>query len=219
VDENREAQRSEWRSTTTEKPPIRLYRAGQMDQSAGVHQEITQRNQGGHRTHQPEVVEYVEERGWDVDFYLLCAYNRVRTRKKFAAAGRAARAGGEVYLETDPPHAYQRRGNFQDLFPVQSPRRRARAGSPEDVDKAFKLAFDSIKPKAASWWAMFPRFKDEVKENCGSRPADSELKRNAAILAAPAPTGSPTSGVSTFRSKGTKRPRGRGSSSGHGPCS
>ena len=30
-------------------------------------------------THKPEVVEFVEEHGWDVDFYMLCVYNRTRT--------------------------------------------------------------------------------------------------------------------------------------------
>src|SRR5271157_5111033 len=57
-----------------------LFRDGKMDQ---VHEYCKQLRQAGVRvgigTHKPEVVEYAEERGWDVDFYLLCAYNRTRT--------------------------------------------------------------------------------------------------------------------------------------------
>ena len=61
-----------------------LFREGKMDQV----QEYTKKlRQAGVRvgigTHKPEVVEYVEERGWDVDFYMLCAYNRTRTPEEF----------------------------------------------------------------------------------------------------------------------------------------
>ena len=38
--------------------------------------------------------------------------------------------------------------------------------SPEEVDKAFKNALDSIKPQDCIVVGMFPRFHDEVKENC-----------------------------------------------------
>ena len=32
-------------------------------------------------THKPEVIAYVEEKGWDVDFYAGCVYNRTRTEE------------------------------------------------------------------------------------------------------------------------------------------
>ena len=32
-------------------------------------------------THKPEVIELVEEQGWDVDFYAGCVYNRTRTEE------------------------------------------------------------------------------------------------------------------------------------------
>jgi hypothetical protein len=38
--------------------------------------------------------------------------------------------------------------------------------TPDGVDKAFKEALDSIKPQDCIVVGMFPRFKDEVKENC-----------------------------------------------------
>ena len=70
-----------------------LFREGKMDEA----QEYTKRvRQAGVRvgigTHKPEVVEYVEEHGWDVDFYMLCVYNRTRTPEEYSqAAGCAAR--------------------------------------------------------------------------------------------------------------------------------
>ncbi|MGD1105349.1 MAG: twin-arginine translocation signal domain-containing protein [Terriglobia bacterium] len=147
----------------------RLFRSGQMDQV----QEYTKKlRQAGVRvgigTHKPEVVEFVEERGWDVDFYLLCAYNRTRTPEEIRKLlGVLPVPASELYLETDPPHAYQvahKTSKTCFLFKILAAGRLAR--SPETVDKAFKDAFDNIKPQDCVIVGMFPRFKDEVKENC-----------------------------------------------------
>jgi thiamine monophosphate synthase len=147
----------------------RLFRAGQMDQV----QEYTKKlRQAGVRvgigTHKPEVVEYAEERGWDVDFYMLCAYNRTRTPEEIRKMlGVLPVPASEVYLETDPPRAYQVARQTPKtcfLFKVLAAGRLAR--SPEAVDKAFKDAFDNIKPQDCIVVGMFPRFQDEVKENC-----------------------------------------------------
>ena len=37
-------------------------------------------------THKPEVLEYVESAGWDVDFYAGCVYNRTRTADEWKQA-------------------------------------------------------------------------------------------------------------------------------------
>jgi len=119
-------------------------------------------------THKPEVVEYAEERGWDVDFYLLCAYNRTRTPEEIRKLlGVVPVPAGELYLETDPPHAYEvarKTSKTCFLFKVLAAGRVVQ--SPEKVDKAFKDALSSIKPQDCIVVGMFPRFHDEVKENC-----------------------------------------------------
>jgi hypothetical protein len=147
----------------------KLFRDGKMDQV----QEYTKKlRQAGVRvgigTHKPEVVEYVEERGWDVDFYLLCAYNRTRTPEEFRKLlGVLPVSASDLYLETDPPHAYEvarKTSKTCFLFKILAAGRVV--GSPEAVDNAFKQAFDNIKPQDCVVVGMFPRFKDEVKENC-----------------------------------------------------
>jgi hypothetical protein len=147
----------------------RLFRAGQMDQVQEYTKKLRQTGvRVGIGTHKPEVVEYAEERGWDVDFYLLCAYNRTRTPEEIRKLlGVVPVPAGELYLETDPPHAYEvarKTSKTCFLFKVLAAGRVAR--SPETVDKAFKDAFDNIKPQDCIVVGMFPRFKDEVKENC-----------------------------------------------------
>jgi hypothetical protein len=146
-----------------------LFRDGKMDQV----QEYTKKlRQAGVRvgvgTHKPEVVEYVEEHGWDVDFYVLCAYNRTRTPEEIRKLlGVLPVPASEVYLETDPPRAYEvarKTSKTCFLFKILAAGRLAR--TPETVDKAFKDAFDNIKPQDCIIVGMFPRFQDEVKDNC-----------------------------------------------------
>ena len=120
-------------------------------------------------THKPEVVEYVEEHGWDVDFYMLCAYNRTRTPEEYSQdAGRAARCPLRTFiLKPILPAPTRWRAKLpRPASCSKSSPPAACARSPEEVDKAFKQAFDSIKPQDCVVVGMFPRFKDEIKENC-----------------------------------------------------
>lgn len=144
-----------------------LFREGKMDRV----QEYTKRLRQtgvlvGIGTHKPEVVEYVEERGWDVDFYLLCAYNRTRTPEEIRKMlGVLPLPAGDVYLETDPARAYgvaRQTKKTCFLFKILAA---GRVKSPEDIDNAFKTAFASIKPNDGVIVGMYPRYQDEVKQN------------------------------------------------------
>ena len=119
-------------------------------------------------THKPEVVEYIEERGWDLDFYMLCAYNRTRTPEEVRKLlGVVPLPAGEIYLETDPAEAYRvarKTSKTCILFKILAAGRLT--ASSEMLDKAFADAFVNIKPQDCVMVGMFPRFKDEVKENC-----------------------------------------------------
>ena len=145
-----------------------LFRAGKMDQV----QEYTKRLRQtgvlvGIGTHKSEVVEYVEERGWDVDFYLLCAYNRTRTPEELGRKlGVVPIPPSEVYLESDPPLAFRVARQTQKtcfLFKILAAGRLTR--SLQSIDQAFKTALESIKPQDGIVVGMYPRYKDEVKEN------------------------------------------------------
>jgi hypothetical protein len=146
-----------------------MFRNGKMDQVQEYTKEL--RQEGvlvGVGTHKPEVVEYVEERGWDVDFYMLCAYNRTRTPEEIRKLlGVLPQPASELYLETDPPHAYQVARQAKKtcfLFKILAAGRLTQ--TPETVDAAFKQAFDSIKEKDCVVVGMYPRYKDEIKDNC-----------------------------------------------------
>jgi hypothetical protein len=145
------------------------FRDGRMDQVQEYTKKLRQAGvMVGIGTHKPEVVEYAEERGWDIDFYMLCAYNRTRTPEEIRKLlGVLPLPPNELYLETDPPRAYQvARQTPKTCFLFKILAAGRVAGSPEAIDKAFKDAYDNIKPQDGVFVGMFPRFKDEVKENC-----------------------------------------------------
>lgn len=146
-----------------------LFRAGKMDQVREYTKKVRQTGVlVGIGTHKSEVVEYVEERGWDVDFYMLCAYNRTRTPEELRKLlGVVPEPSSEVYLESDPPVAYRvarQTSKTCFLFKILAAGRRTR--SPQSVDEAFASALANIKPQDCIVVGMYPRYKDEVKENC-----------------------------------------------------
>jgi hypothetical protein len=117
-------------------------------------------------THIPEVIAYVEEKGWDVDFYSGCVYNRRRTieEQKKVLGGESIEMPGELYLKTDPARMYRvMRQTAKPCFAFKI----LAAGRIGDggIEQAFRTAFESIKPTDGVYVGMFPKFKDEVREN------------------------------------------------------
>ncbi len=117
-------------------------------------------------THKPEVIALVEEQGWDVDFYAGCVYNITRTPEEWrkVLGGELPEMPSEVYVQSDPARMYAvMRQTKKPCFAYKI----LAAGrvADEGADKAFQTAFASIKPTDAVFVGMFPRVKDEVREN------------------------------------------------------
>jgi hypothetical protein len=119
-------------------------------------------------THIPEVIEFIEEKGWDVDFYSGCVYNRLRTPDEWRKVlnGELMEMPGDTYMQSDPPRMYKViRQTKKPCFAFKI----LAAGriNEKGIEQAFRTAFESIKPTDAIYVGMFPRVKDEVKENAG----------------------------------------------------
>jgi thiamine monophosphate synthase len=117
-------------------------------------------------THKPEVIALVEEQAWDVDFYAGCVYNRTRTAEEWkkALGGEIVEMPREIYLQSDPARMYAvMRRTTKPCFAFKI----LAAGRIEDqeIAGAFRTAFQSIKANDGVFVGMFPRYKDEVKEN------------------------------------------------------
>jgi hypothetical protein len=120
-------------------------------------------------THKPEIIEYVEEKGWDVDFYAGCVYNRTRTPEEWrkALGGEITVMHKETYLRSDPPRMYKvMRQTKRPCFAFKI-LAAGRITSDSDVEQAFRTAFRSLKPIDGVYVGMCPRYKDEVKQNAG----------------------------------------------------
>jgi hypothetical protein len=117
-------------------------------------------------THVPEVIEYAEEKGWDVDFYMACVYNLSRKPRESALVDPKAPAPKEEFRDDDPPRMFQtiRRTPRQCLaFKVLASGRKC--ATQEDVRAAFHAAYRNIKPADAVVVGMFPKHVDQIALN------------------------------------------------------
>jgi len=115
-------------------------------------------------THKPEIIAEIESQGWDVDFYAGCVYNRTRTQDEWkqVLGGELVEMQGECYLQSDPPRMYAvMRKTRKPCFAFKI----LAAGRVANAERAFQLAYDSIKPTDGVFIGLFPQLKDEVREN------------------------------------------------------
>lgn len=116
--------------------------------------------------HNPEVMDYIEDSAWPVDYYMTCFYRVSRTREEARALMNGEAPLGETFLEKDPDRMSQR------ILKTKRPcfgfkiLAAGRAGfAKEQIENAFKGAFQRIKPNDAVIVGMFPKFKNEMAEN------------------------------------------------------
>lgn len=158
-----------------------LFKAGQLDK---IHDYLKRvRDAGlmvGVSTHMPAVVETVESKGWDVDFYMTCVYERHRSAAALEKLlGQVPLPVGEVYLQQDPPR----------MFKVMRQTRRPclafkilAAGRLSErkkwVEKAFRETFQSIKANDAVIIGIYDRYSDQALENAEYTRRFSSLSRS-----------------------------------------
>ena len=109
----------------------------------------------GIASHNPQVLEYIEERNWDIDFYMACFYN---VNKRIN--------GEEAYLDEDRQAMCRFIQNTPKqciAFKILAAGRNAK--TPQDVEKAFRFAFDNIKPNDVVDVGMFPKYSNQVADN------------------------------------------------------
>ena len=117
-------------------------------------------------SHIPEVIARVEEENWDVDFYAGCVYARRRTAAEWrkTLGGEIMEMPGDTYMQSDPPRMYQ--VLKQAKKPCFAFKILAAGRIPDNgVERAFRTAFESIKPNDGVFVGMFPKFIDEIGEN------------------------------------------------------
>ena len=119
----------------------------------------------GVSTHNPGVVAYIEDQGWDNDYYMTCMYRLTRTaaetRKDFGEAPL-----GEPFMEKEPERMLAMvRKTAKTCFAFKLMGAGRLVAQPQMIEGAFRYVLANIKPKDAVIVGMCPKFKDEVHEN------------------------------------------------------
>ncbi len=145
----------------------KLWAAGKIDEAYEMLKVIRQTGcQVGLGTHIPEVVDYVESKGWDLDFYMTCLYNLSRTREEAEKlAGRPV--PDELFWDPDREQMLARVRKTRKtclIFKVYGATRHC--DSPARMLAALELAMSYAKPQDCFVIGMFPKYKEQVKENC-----------------------------------------------------
>lgn len=120
----------------------------------------------GMSSHQPRNIEYAEERNWDIDFYMACFHQLSRPKEELKAMVGEVPLGRPVFLEGDPARMCKViRATRKTCLAFKILGAGRAAESRADLEAAFRFAFDNIKPYDAVIVGMYPRFKDEVRED------------------------------------------------------
>ena len=145
----------------------RYWYAGRIDQANEDLKAIRQTGvRVGLGTHNPEVIDHAESQGWDLDFYMACAYNLTRPRE--AAERLAGRSvPGEFFWDADRETMLARVKRTSKtclIFKIYAATRNC--ATPASRKAAVDLVFQHAKPVDAVVVGMFPKYSEQVRENC-----------------------------------------------------
>lgn len=120
----------------------------------------------GLSAHNPGVIDTVESEDWDIDYYQACLYRVSRTVEETRAQFGEAPLG-EPFMEKDPERMCKMiRQTKKPCLAFKLLGAGRASGSPTAVERAYRFAYSNIKPGDAAIVGMFPKFRDEVQENC-----------------------------------------------------
>jgi hypothetical protein len=145
-----------------------LFKQGKIDQVRDYLKRIHDAGlPAGISTHMPAVVDAVESKGWEVDYYMTCVYERHRSREDFQKLlGHVPIPVGEVYLESDPPRMYQAMRNTKRpclAFKILAAGRLSE--HPGWVEGAFRQTLESTKPTDGIIIGIYDKFSDQPAED------------------------------------------------------
>ncbi|MCX6623848.1 MAG: hypothetical protein NTY38_22840 [Acidobacteria bacterium] len=146
----------------------RLFKAGKIDQMNDYLKRV--RDAGvlvGISTHMPAVVDTVESKGWDVDYYMTCVYERHRSAEDLKKLlGYVPLPVGEVYLQEDPPRMFKMiRQTKRTCLAFKILAAGRASEKPELVEAAFRTTLESIKPGDGVIVGMYDEYSDQALEN------------------------------------------------------
>ena len=143
-----------------------LWNDGKMDESAEYLKRI--RDQGvmvGLSVHRPEELEYSEDKGWDVDYYMTGLYEMKRPKDELEKM-LGQQPIGEVYLPSGPPRM------LKTIRQVSKPCLAYKAlaagrltSSAEQIRGQLEIVHRGLTPSDALILGMYQRYEDQIGQN------------------------------------------------------
>jgi hypothetical protein len=119
----------------------------------------------GLSTHDPQLLEEVQAKDWDIDFFMTALYYLSRSNEEWEKV-LGQRPIGEIYLPSDPPKMCKVIRQTPKPCLVYKVLAAGRlTDSPQTIDKAFQFVFDNVKPQDGMIIGMYPRYFDQVRDN------------------------------------------------------
>jgi len=114
-------------------------------------------------THQPEIVDYAEQHGWDVDFYMCSFYNISRAPRESSAVTGRKEYDKEEYVGQDREAMCRTiRGLGKPVLAFKILAAGRLCATQDDVKEAFRYAYANIKPTDAVVVGLFPKHVDQI---------------------------------------------------------
>lgn len=142
-----------------------LWHAGKIDEANELLKAM--RDAGvvvGFGSHIPEVIEYVEEKGWDLDFYVCSVYNLNRTVRQSQVTTTVRNE--EVFDDADRDLMFRTiRAVPRPVLAIKIMGAGRKCHTPEETHAAFEYTFANIKPTDGVVVGMFTKHSNQVAEN------------------------------------------------------
>jgi hypothetical protein len=114
----------------------------------------------GLAAHIPEIYDYAEEKGWDLDFYMACFYNIARKPRESAVV--TGKFQEEEFNPEDPPRTVKFiQATKKQCLAYKILGAGRKCGDQNQVRDAFKWVFARIKPLDCVVVGMFPKYLDQ----------------------------------------------------------
>ena len=115
-------------------------------------------------THQPEIIDYAQQHGWDVDFYMASLYNLSRVpRESSVVTGRSA-YDQEIYLDEDRDNMLRTiAGANKPALAFKLLAAGRKCANQDTVRAAFAYTISRLRACDGIVIGLFPKYVDQVK--------------------------------------------------------
>lgn len=115
-------------------------------------------------THMPEVISFAEGMGWPIDFYMASLFNLSRTERTDERP--LPSENGEAFFDSDRERMLSAvRATRKPCLVLKILGAGRLCLTPEATDEAFRSAFSAIKPQDCVIVGIYPKHRDQLRED------------------------------------------------------